>query len=440
MSVERKVIAPKVPVRKDVLRNGHKPGLLFQAVDLGHELEVIEVESAKTFGEVDPEDTLGTYLSEIGQIPLINHEKEIQLGRAVQLGAFSEFLLDYFSTQKEKRVEDNTFVEVHLHAEDAMNLLSATGLEDFLTPVFREKDIDPQSKTKQLPDSIAGFFINPDKETDIEPNIKALEKGVQEGELAKRQLIEANLRLVVANARKYAGRGVSLQDLNQDGNIGLFRAVEKFDWSLGYKFSTYATWWIRQALTRSIADSSRTIRLPVHVNERLSKAKQILREYSIENQDEMIGSRKAKEILLQRLNSYGSKDGGRNHITSDMADSILNAIYSGETVSLDATRESEDGNIGPLSSTAVDTNADTEREVIRLVEANDVKEVLNSLPDRLRKILELRFGIGDGKSMTLEEIGKELGVTRERIRQLERHAIHLLMTGGKLNKLNSSGK
>lgn len=436
MSVERKVIAPKVPVRKDVLRNGHKPGLLFQAVDFDHELEIIEIELAKTFGEVDPEDTLGTYLSEIGQISLLNHEKEIKLGRAIRLGAFSKFLLqDYFSVPKEERVKNNIFVQTHLHVQDAAKLLSMSKLEGFLVP--RKKEV-PEPKTKQLPDFIDGFFINPDNKTNVEPDIRVLEESVREGKLAEAQLIEANLRLVVANARKYAGRGVDIEDLNQDGNIGLFRAAEKFDCSLGYKFSTYATWWIRQALGRSIADSSRTIRLPVHVNERLSKAKQILREYSIRNQDEDIGPERAKKIILRELNRSGDKD--RKKVTPYMVESILNVIYNGETISLDETRGDENGDMSSLSNIVTDISADTEEEALRLVEANDVKEVLNSLPDRLRKILELRFGIGDGKSMTLEEIGKELGVTRERIRQLERQAIRLLMTGGKLNKLNSSGK
>jgi len=257
---------------------------------------------------------------------------------------------------------------------------------------------------------------------DAETVAEMIDDLTTKGRAARDHLTSANLRLVVANAKKYMNRGLGFLDLIQEGNAGLMRAVDKFEWQRGFKFSTYATWWIRQAIQRGLADQSRTIRIPVHMVETMQRVTRTTRELTL-----TLGREPTTEEIADEL----SKD-PRMAITAERVEEVRR--YGRSPISLETpVGEEGDTELGQLIE---DPNALRPDEVVaEQLLKEQVSKVLDSLEGREERVLRLRFGLDDGRPRTLEEVGKEFGLTRERIRQIESHALRKLRHPSRSRKL-----
>ena len=315
---------------------------------------------------------------------------------------------------EEEMVDPNTLVDSFGIDDPVRMYLKEIGKVDLLTSeqevALAQTMVRGQEVKKTLEDMEAeGIEI--DEETK-----RSLQKEIKAGERAKQNLAEANLRLVVSIAKRYVGRGMLFLDLIQEGNLGLIKAVEKFDYTKGYKFSTYATWWIRQAITRAIADQARTIRIPVHMVETINKVIRVSRQ------------------LLQEL----GHDPSPEEISEEMGmpvDKVREILkIAQEPVSLETPiGEEEDSHLGDFIPDE-DASEPSEAASFTLLKEQLV-EVLSTLTPREEKVLKLRFGIEDGRTRTLEEVGKEFNVTRERIRQIEAKALRKLRHPSRSKKL-----
>lgn len=323
------------------------------------EVEVEKIDLSVPEG-VSVEDPVRMYLKEIGKVPLLSADEEIELAQNMEDGAV---------------------------AIEKINVLKGR--------------LDGASE---------------EEKAEIKQEIKTLQRDVDKGADAKKRLAEANLRLVVSIAKRYVGRGMLFLDLIQEGNLGLIKAVEKFDYKKGYKFSTYATWWIRQAITRAIADQARTIRIPVHMVETINKLIRVSRQLLQE-----LGREPSPEEIAKEMN-----------MPVERVREILK--ISQEPVSLETPiGEEEDSHLGDFIK---DDNVPVPADAAAFTLLKEqLEEVLGTLTEREQKVLTLRFGLEDGRARTLEEVGKEFNVTRERIRQIEAKALRKLRHPSRSRKL-----
>ncbi len=335
-------------------------------------------ESALSTEGVAIDDPVKVYLKEIGRVPLLSSDEEIGLALDIQAGNAAE------ETKKEKYPQ--------------------------VVELANRKNISSAERRRQM-EQLKSELSQQERD-----ELMTLDKAIRKGDRAKQRLSEANLRLVVSIAKRYVGRGMQFLDLIQEGNLGLIKAVEKFDHTKGFKFSTYATWWIRQAITRAIADQARTIRIPVHMVETINKVKKVSSQLLHQN-----GHEPTADEISEAL-----------EMPVDKVREIMRVAQ--EPVSLETPiGEEEDSHLGDFIP---DDDAPVPAEAAsHTLLKEQLSNVLSTLTPREEKVLRLRFGLEDGRPRTLEEVGHEFEVTRERIRQIEAKALRKLRHPSRSKKL-----
>ena len=354
------------------------------------------------------DDPVKNYLKQIGQIPLLSAEQEVELSRRIHAGAEA----------------------AHILQADRQKYGGPEYIKKNSARFSFEEDENSRSYTEDLDEDGEKSAEDAEEKADEEKAMEAVENGPlseerrqellktrRDGLNARRSLSEANLRLVVSIAKKHVGHNLAFLDLIQEGNIGLIKAAEKFDCDRGFRFSTYATWWIRQAITRAIADQARTIRIPVHMVETINRMRQATNQLVYQNGHEPTPEElaKAMDMSVERVREI-----------QRMAQ---------EPASLESpVGEEEDSSLGDF---VADENAEAPGKAAdRAMVAQQINLALKSLTPREEKVIRLRFGLDDGRPRTLEEVGRDFGVTRERVRQIEAKAIRKLHSRKCLSLLN----
>ena len=387
---------------RDLFTKGKKKGKL-DAGELSDVLDELDLESEQMDSIYDSLEQLGIEVgSEDFLADLPDEDGEPAMDEIAEI-------------EEEELVDPNTLVDSFNIDDPVRMYLKEIGKVPLLTADQEVELATVMSAGREAEARVAQ--AEADGETIPESEMVELKKQIKAGEKAKQQLAEANLRLVVSIAKRYVGRGMLFLDLIQEGNLGLIKAVEKFDYTKGYKFSTYATWWIRQAITRAIADQARTIRIPVHMVETINRMRQATNQLVYQNGHEPTPEElaKAMDMSVERVREI-----------QRMAQ---------EPASLESpVGEEEDSSLGDF---VADENAEAPGKAAdRAMVAQQINQALKSLTPREEKVIRLRFGLDDGRPRTLEEVGRDFGVTRERVRQIEAKAIRKLHSRKCLALLN----
>ena len=355
------------------------------------------------------DDPVKNYLKQIGQIPLLSAEQEVELSRRIHAGAEAAHILQA-DRQKYGGPEYIKKNSARFSFEEDENSRSYTEDLDEEGNEKPSEDAEEKAAEEEAMEAVENGPLSDEKRAEL---LKTRRDGLN----ARRSLSEANLRLVVSIAKKHVGHNLAFLDLIQEGNIGLIKAAEKFDCDRGFRFSTYATWWIRQAITRAIADQARTIRIPVHMVETINRMRQATNQLVYQNGHEPTPEElaKAMDMSVERVREI-----------QRMAQ---------EPASLESpVGEEEDSSLGDF---VADENAEAPGKAAdRAMVAQQINLALKSLTPREEKVIRLRFGLDDGRPRTLEEVGRDFGVTRERVRQIEAKAIRKLHSRKCLSLLN----
>mgnify|MGYP000428157607 FL=1 len=355
------------------------------------------------------DDPVKNYLKQIGQIPLLSAEQEVELSRRIHAGAEAAHILqaDRIKYGAPEYIKKNS---ARFSFEEDENSRSYTEDLDEEGNEKPTEDAEEKAAEEEAMEAVENGPLSDEKRAEL---LKTRRDGLN----ARRSLSEANLRLVVSIAKKHVGHNLAFLDLIQEGNIGLIKAAEKFDCDRGFRFSTYATWWIRQAITRAIADQARTIRIPVHMVETINRMRQATNQLVYQNGHEPTPEElaKAMDMSVERVREI-----------QRMAQ---------EPASLESpVGEEEDSSLGDF---VADENAEAPGKAAdRAMVAQQINLALKSLTPREEKVIRLRFGLDDGRPRTLEEVGRDFGVTRERVRQIEAKAIRKLHSRKCLSLLN----
>lgn len=354
------------------------------------------------------DDPVKNYLKQIGQIPLLSAEQEVELSKRIHAGAEAAHILQadrakYGAPEYIKKNTARFSFEEDESSRDYNAEMDEEGTE-------KSEDADEKAAEEEAMEAVENGPLTEERRQEL---LKVRRDGLN----ARRSLSEANLRLVVSIAKKHVGHNLAFLDLIQEGNIGLIKAAEKFDCDRGFRFSTYATWWIRQAITRAIADQARTIRIPVHMVETINRMRQATNQLVYQNGHEPTPEElaKAMDMSVERVREI-----------QRMAQ---------EPASLESpVGEEEDSSLGDF---VADENAEAPGKAAdRAMVAQQINLALKSLTPREEKVIRLRFGLDDGRPRTLEEVGRDFGVTRERVRQIEAKAIRKLHSRKCLTLLN----